>query len=348
MAKSDCVVNLGLYRSGTTTLAAAAEKLGWKTYREFPKDLSVAVLQRFLFEPKRVVIDWWHRSGSEEVLQLVQDYNLLCDGWIALMAFLPWHELRKLQTRASQVGVKVSFVATYRNTAATVLSELQHWVVHDLERSTELDQCDRRLLEESLRKRVDQHHYDVRGLNALPVTILSTDHVDDWPGSLSTIAFDNSSWRAALLHVGVQNANPPLPVQGVLLTLRVEAGAIERVNRLLNGIEQDVLCRYLLVLGLDADQVGNEDTAALKASIRRRPRLETVHFMVNGPSKPFNICMAWHNMAAEAFDLGADWVVLLGDDVEIQTNYHYRAFYRAFLDISEALGVRDLGHFLVH
>lgn len=42
-------------------------------------------------------------------------------------------------------------------------------------------------------------------------------------------------------------------------------------------------------------------------------------------------------MANKAIDHGADWVVLLGDDIDIHTPYHYRETYRTFLDIQKKL-----------
>jgi hypothetical protein len=43
-------------------------------------------------------------------------------------------------------------------------------------------------------------------------------------------------------------------------------------------------------------------------------------------------------MATKAWSKGASWVMLLGDDVRIQSHTHYRAIYRAFLDIENELG----------
>jgi hypothetical protein len=48
-------------------------------------------------------------------------------------------------------------------------------------------------------------------------------------------------------------------------------------------------------------------------------------------------------MANEACIKGADWVVLLGDGNKIDDPYHYRAFHRAFLEISERLQVSSIG-----
>jgi len=44
-------------------------------------------------------------------------------------------------------------------------------------------------------------------------------------------------------------------------------------------------------------------------------------------------------MATVAWENGADWAVLLGDDIEIKCSHHYRAVYRTFLDIAERLQV---------
>ena len=44
-------------------------------------------------------------------------------------------------------------------------------------------------------------------------------------------------------------------------------------------------------------------------------------------------------MATKAWRKGADWVVLLGDNIGVECSCHYRAMYRSFLDISEHLNV---------
>ena len=44
-------------------------------------------------------------------------------------------------------------------------------------------------------------------------------------------------------------------------------------------------------------------------------------------------------MATKAWGKGADWVVLLGDDVGVECSCHYRAIYRSFLDITEHLNL---------
>jgi len=52
-----------------------------------------------------------------------------------------------------------------------------------------------------------------------------------------------------------------------------------------------------------------------------------------------HLCPIWQSMAVKAWQEGADWVVLLGDDIHVHCPYHYRAIYRSFLEISERLKV---------
>jgi hypothetical protein len=135
-----------------------------------------------------------------------------------------------------------------------------------------------------------------------------------------------------------------LPVQGILLTLRIGVGqeaerSMNNVISLLDSIEQDTLCKYLVVLGIDNNEAERSSARAFKMLLASRPRVGSVHVVVNPMQEPFRICDAWHRMAKKAWAKGAAWVVLLGDDIEIDGPFHYRAFYRAFLGISERLQV---------
>jgi hypothetical protein len=114
---------------------------------------------------------------------------------------------------------------------------------------------------------------------------------------------------------------------------------MDNVISLLDSIEQDILCKYLVVLGIDNDEAKGSSARAFKMLLTSRPRVESVSVVVNPMQEPFRICDAWHRMAEKAWAKGAAWVVLLGDDIEIDAPFHYRAFYRAFLDISERLQV---------
>jgi len=176
---------------------------------------------------------------------------------------------------------------------------------------------------------------------------------DTWPDILTTITnFEPLRWSKALTDVGVCNPNPSLPIAGILVTMRLQRNdnieeATSSVKRLLDEIENDQLCRYLLVLGIDADERHSESASMLiqhlNEHIESSPQMHSLHLVTNPPRQlhrePFALCRVWDQMAAEAWTHGADWVVLLGDDVEITCPFHHRAFYRSFLDISNRINV---------
>jgi hypothetical protein len=115
--------------------------------------------------------------------------------------------------------------------------------------------------------------------------------------------------------------------------------------RLLDSIKANSLCQYLVVLGIDGDEAMKAKADALKTVIANCRWCESCSIAVNllqPGGESFHICDVWHTMANKAWIDGADWVVLLGDDVAIDVPYHYRLFYRAFLDIAEQLGVSSL------
>jgi hypothetical protein len=174
---------------------------------------------------------------------------------------------------------------------------------------------------------------------------LPLEQFQEWPTTLWKVTNHKSNvWQRAFQETGIQNANPTLPVQGILLTLRIGVGheaekSMNNVSSLLDSIEQDTLCRYLVVLGIDSDEAQGASAHAFEMLLASRSRVESVSVVLNPIQEPFRICDAWHRMAKKAWAEGADWVVLLGDDIEVDAPYHYRAFYRAFLDISERLQV---------
>jgi len=74
-----CVVNVGLYRSGTTTLAEAFTKLGLKAYHHFPS-LPPHHLKKVLQDPQAAVQEWYSTVGLKEILKLVSEHAYICDG----------------------------------------------------------------------------------------------------------------------------------------------------------------------------------------------------------------------------------------------------------------------------
>lgn len=348
-----CIVNVGLYRSGTTFLAKAAAQLQLKAYRRFP-DLSPDKLREILCNPEGAVKEWVSSGGIEEVIRLARSHDLICDGWIALLPFLPRSDLDEMKNQAKAMNITLSLVATLRDVEATVKSELQHWVIYDLERKAELSLNERSALEANLRERAVQHQQHIARLcSDDSVNVLSlASTLDSWPQTLSAItSLPASSWSNALKEVGVCNSNPALPIEGILLTMRLQSNeraeeTIASVEELLDRMEQDHLCQYLVVVGMDADE-RNSDVAStliqkLIARVDLGLQMHSLHVITNHSQPlgtPFAVCKAWDAMAVEAWRNGADWVVLLGDDIEVDCPFHYRSFYRSFLDISQRLGV---------
>ena len=350
-----CIVNVGLYRSGTTTLADAASVIGLRAYRDFP-NLSPEKLRSILQNPGEAVREWASSGGIEELVRLASNHDILCDGWFALLPFLPLSMLEEIERQTRDNNVELLLVATSRDANSTVSSELQHWVVHDLERQAALDSEERDVLEKSLRERAIQHHRCIENLSnsghvkvVLPLATIG----GAWADRLSTVSsFAKDTWSRALKDVGIRNSNPPLPIEGILLTMRLGSRhtadkTLASIEKLLEAIEQDHMCQYLLVLGIDADERETDAASWIIQQIRSRvessSQMRSLLIVTNpaslDPEEPFAICRAWDNMAVEAWKNGADWVMLLGDDVEIDCSFHYRAIYRIFLDISERLDV---------
>jgi glycosyltransferase involved in cell wall biosynthesis len=348
-----CIVNVGLYRSGTTTLAQAAKNLGLKAYRKFP-ELPPETMKALLLQPEAAIFNWFENNdGLHEIIRLAGENDLICDGWISLLPFLKPSVFEHLKDMAIQEGVHLQFVATERNIQETVQSELQHWTVHDLERKAEFDAFDRSGLEEKLRMRAEEHQRKVDELQSLSqIHLLPLEKIGngDWSKTLSSINdFSELDWSKAIDQAGKCNVNPSRPVEGILLTMRIgEERKAEQtaasVERLFNQIEEDRLCRYVVVLGIDEDEAGSRGAEQLVARIQSRngSQMLSFHSIINPSTdsdKPFPICSVWDEMAKAAWKNGADWVVLLGDDVELQCSHHYRAIYRAFLDIQERFNV---------
>ena len=343
-----CIVNVGIFRSGTTTLAEAAAQLGYKIYRGFP-NLSPVLHKEILENPEVALQKWASSGGIDELVHLACNHNLICDGWIALLPFLPVSDLREVKRRVKLRNTEMHFVATSRDVEDTVKSELQHWVVHDLERQAGLSSEERKKLETNLRVRAYQHQQHILNLSgSVKLLPLAGNIHETWPDTLMSVSMNSAeSWRNALAQVSVCNSNPSLPVEGILLTMRLGGSSAEKkVEKLLGCMEEDRLCKYLLVLGIDEDEI---DTDAARVLIKRlqlradlKQQMQSLHVITNPsqPSgKPFAVCRAWDSMAVEAWTNGATWVMLLGDDVEIDCPFHYRAFYRSFLDISQRIGV---------
>lgn len=398
MTKS-CVLNLGLYRTGSTTFATASEKFGWKVDRTFPhQGLNEKTLRQFLVEPKVVIHQWWfHQNGKEHLMKRISDEknDLLGDGYIPLLCFLPSKEIINFVKEVkSKYDIDIIFLATTRNVNDLILSELHHWVRHDIERKAGLLKGqgqavnDRTLLEHYLEQRAVKHRHqifdqpddddDYADTFPFNVTELRLEEIQDWPQIMTDLCLEHGisnisgegnkgsgagrrmmkeAWERAFRQAGQQNRSPSRPLEGILLTMRIGASpstAQSRVRSLFKSLSEDRLARFMVVLAIDNDE---EDKAQLLVNVVKE-FTDQVELIINPPPKktnndddpegaetnhePFPICRVWDEMAIRAFRTGADWVVLLGDDIDIECSFHYRAFYRSFLDIQERCGTTGL------
>jgi glycosyltransferase involved in cell wall biosynthesis len=346
-----CVVNLGLWRTGSTTLATTASIILMTVYRIFP-ELQSETLKGMLLTPEETVTAIVTSDGIDKLVKLFEDYDFVGDGLLPLLILLPDEKIQQILAEASKRKIELVFVATTRDMESNVQSELHHWVRHDLVRRAGLTKEESDDLEEALCRRWTAH---TNALNRLPSFLNVTklplgDFETSWAASLSKtpVRFSQEFWQRALQKVGRVNSSPRLPIEAILLTLRVGSGiqqarAVQtRVKQLLDSVETDHLCRYMLVLAIDDDEYESKEKYELEQYLLGRRRLNgLVHVLCNPPrkrSEPFRICHVWHEMATKAWKEGASWVMLLGDDVRIQSPTHYRAIYRAFLDIERELG----------
>jgi len=351
-----CIVNIGLYRTGSTTLSEAARKLGLKVHRVCPKKgnnmINLETLRGFLFNPS-VLINEFIGNHSNYFIDIMSGNDFVCDGWFPLLAFATTENLEKIIMPLKEKGVKVQFIATKRSTFSSYLkSELHHWVLHDIENEMNLSSDERSQLENTLLLRFQNH---MEGLKRIPGLIsLELDRIEtEWGKKLSMIksqaSFTRKDWNTALLMVGRQNCSPGLPVQAILLTMRIVENyheCIESILQLLEDIEKDSLCCYILAVALDKDEFVTKEADDLKSLLESRPRMKAFHLMQNKRTKVNDsvpICHFWNDMARFVWEQEASWAVFLGDDIRILCSFHYRAIYRSFLDIQKRLNIP--GHF---
>ena len=340
-----CIINLGLYRSGTTTLAVAARNLGLTIHRKFP-DEDQETMRAILFHPENAVSTWWsERGGRDAIMELVACHELLCDSWFAIMVFLSNATLEDFKILCkARLGVDVHYVVTSRSVGDTVLSELHHWVRFDLENKCGLTSLERQALPNSLLARAKAHEALVQTMvKDRPCLLLPLGDISSWPDMLSKLnKISRTAWEQALSETGVQNAGPTRPIEGILITLRLGEESRLNIDRMLSQLEDDKLCTYLVVLAVDKDESESDEVSILLDVFQKHSHRQAcpVQIIINEPvekGKPFAICPVWNRMAKLAWESGASWVMLLGDDIDIKCSYHYRCIYRAFLDVQDSL-----------
>ncbi|CAN8065363.1 unnamed protein product [Agarophyton chilense] len=344
-----CTINLGFYGTGTSTLSLGFQNFGFHVHRD-RLPLSEESLRGGLICPEFMIKKWWcEEHGSNYVLDLMKKYDFIFDGWIPLLMFLSNEELFRFKSRALSEGIKLNYIATNRNVDAYVRSELHHWVNHNLEMKANLTYEEKANLSQLIRIRILRHARRVESFQnfnemqeiknhlfqCLPLKYMES----QWPATLSSFTWPSEKeWSSALETIGVTNENPSLPVEAILLTFRVEDEMVrERIHSLLDKVEQDEICRYLLVIALDVDDFNSLATEKLIQSVSSRQRVLSVTKLPNlnrSKMEPIPLCQIWNSMAEVAWSKGADWTIFLGDDIRLECPFHYRAIYRAFMDIS--------------
>eukprot|EP00979_Chaetoceros_neogracilis_P009175 scaffold2084_cov262-Chaetoceros_neogracile.AAC.2 len=349
-----CIVNLGLYKSGITMLGKTVESLGLRVYSRFPSkntaqdaefpSISQDILKCILHDPQKAINDVVS-THVEAFVDCLLKYDFVCDGWFALLPLATPTSFQKVKNAATNRGIQLTFIATERDVESYIQSELHHWVRHDIEKATGLKVGERFMLAESLRSRYSLHK---KGIERLRNTnqIISLDLSDlrngVWARRLSQIAepynFSRRTWAKGLLHTGVQNNATRLPLQAILLTMRIVKNldeCLQNVSLLLSDIEMDALCSYIVVLALDDDEYDTPEAKCIRTILEARPRMQSIYIIRNPPQKngdPPHICQIWAKLAECAWEKKASWAVFLGDDIRIKCSFHYRAIYRAFLD----------------
>ena len=356
-----CIVNVGLYRTGTTTLATALEQLGMRSERAY-KDIENAPphLQKLMLtDPAQAIQEWYHTQGGQDrLIELCQANGYLCDGFLPLLPFLGATALHSIKTRLAQdqPGIDLKFICTQREVSSLVESELFHWAQHDLEQRVGLvSREEKAALADWLTQRAEDHRNLIQGgeLDGLVEVILPLkgDIGETWPVRLQGLTIPPSiqekDMRFALNAVGHQNQGPSEePLAGILLTMRFDDKSQETIHSLLESLEMDPTFRYVLVLGVDSDQWNDPDdyeyVEQIKASVGQRTKCRQVIVTENDFDMPTRLCWSWDKMGTVAFEAGAHWVLFLGDDITIESEsckFHHREVYRTFCNLHNQRGL---------
>ena len=144
--------------------------------------------------------------------------------------------------------------------------------------------------------------------------------------------------------------------EGVLLTFRVKDDAVDRVEALIQSLLSDPEAVLVVVVALDADEftaLAEFVSSALRPLVRPPHQLRVV---ANDPWRltasseeetlTFPVCKFWDSMAHVAWELGASWVMLLGDDIKIDSDsarHHFRTIRDTFRTLAEQLGLPTPG-----
>lgn len=349
MKKHCCIVNVGLFKTGTTTLSEIMRDLGLRVFKDF--DPSCADVHRgMLFNPAQEVENKIVNDPDYFMQCITHDF--VSDGWFALLP-LSSLAVKRFAEIAHQANVQLIFVVTERELNSYIKSELHHWVRNDLEKKADLKADEKSKLEVLLKTRYHLHRNGVIKLSSefkeTQILRLEQIHTRSWGRQMQKICshFTSSGFEKALHQVGKRNSSPDLPIEALLITMRITKDfdeILRNINGLLDDIELDLMVRYLVVVAIDDDEYDSAEMTWLAESLKNRKKIHILSFLRNPPrakGQPIPICMIWKAMACRAFELGASWVIFLGDDVRIHCAYHYRSIYRAFLDIKERLCLQE-------
>ncbi len=350
LQRKRCILNMGLYKTGTTTLAKAAQSLSMKVHDQFPSNIPPDILKAILLDPSKAIDDHLAKNLNSLVSCVVL-HEFVSDGWFSLLPLASKDMIEALREESSKKGVQLQFVATQRDVESYLKSELHHWVRHDIEKKTNLLLGERFALQDLLRKRYQSHQEGLERLSeSVHITRLDLFNQGDWVAKLSLVE-PKYAWNKGLEIAGTQNSAPDLPIQAILVTMRMVQTfdkSLQDITLLLNSIEMDSLCTYMLVLALDDDEYDTLEAQRMKQMLEARPRLESLHLLRNNRKEPLEapkICQIWASMAEHAWMSGASWVVFLGDDVRVECPFHYRAIYRYFLDNQEKFNLPQTKYF---
>lgn len=126
-----------------------------------------------------------------------------------------------------------------------------------------------------------------------------------------------------------------MSILGVLLTFRHSESAIRNIDRLVDSLLSDPSARLVIVIATDSDD--NDGLSFDYTDHFQNDRILEVVQITNderdvGAALP--ICDIWNHAATAAFSSGADWVVFLGDDVELEDGArHHSLIETAFKEV---------------
>ena len=141
-----------------------------------------------------------------------------------------------MQLRAEQKGVELIFVCTQRNVEDIVRSELQHWTLNNLEKKHSLSGRESAELGSVLRYRAQKHRDSISKIiqHRIHINILPLEKIHMWPMLLAKLKCraKYNQWEDAFSKTVKMNSNPSIPLQGVLLTFRLETGISCKIQNL--------------------------------------------------------------------------------------------------------------------